>query len=110
MKPNPTLNCAFVLCLLPVAFTAKGQYYPGGLGNGKLILWLDAKNSGSITKNAFNQVSAWADGSGNGFNFSQATLANSPVYDAAVIDQVVRGSVRAASAEVRIFFLTLVVG
>ena len=83
MKVNPKLAIAITLLFLPFAFTAKGQYYPGGLGNGNLFLWLDANNSSSITQNAGNQVSQWADLSGNGFNFSQATLAKMPVYGAA---------------------------
>jgi gliding motility-associated-like protein len=83
MKVNPKLAIAITLLFLPFAFTAKGQYYPGGLGNGNLFLWLDANNSSSITRNAANQVSQWADLSGNGFNFSQATAAQRPVYGAA---------------------------
>ncbi|GGA83883.1 hypothetical protein GCM10011511_03790 [Puia dinghuensis] len=58
------------------------SYYPGGLGNSNLILWLNANKASSITMNGSNQVSTWADLSGNGFNFTQATTANEPVYGA----------------------------
>jgi hypothetical protein len=58
------------------------SYYPGGLGNTNLLIWLNANKSSSITKNGSNQVSQWSDLSGNGYNFSQATTANEPVYGA----------------------------
>jgi hypothetical protein len=59
------------------------SYYPGGLGNSNLFLWLNASKNSSITQNGANQVSQWADGSGNGYNFSQATAGNRPVFGAA---------------------------
>jgi hypothetical protein len=58
------------------------SYYPGGLGNSNLFLWLNAGKTSSITQNGSNQVSAWADLSGNGYNFLQGTPANAPVYGA----------------------------
>jgi hypothetical protein len=58
------------------------SYYPGGLGNANLILWLDAAKNSSLTYNGSNQVSQWNDLSGNGFNFSQGTSGNQPVYSA----------------------------
>ena len=58
------------------------HYYPGGLGNANLLLWLDANKGSSITQNGSNQVSAWSDLSGNGYNFQQTTTANEPVYNA----------------------------
>ena len=58
------------------------SYYPGGLGNTNLLIWLNADKSSSITKNGSNQVSQWSDLSGNGYNFSQATNGNKPVYGA----------------------------
>ncbi|MDO6434739.1 T9SS type A sorting domain-containing protein [Flavitalea sp. BT771] len=58
------------------------SYYPGGLGNANLLIWLNANKSSSITKNGSNQVSQWSDLSGNGYHFSQATAANQPVYGA----------------------------
>src|SRR5258708_31207855 len=59
------------------------SYYPGGLGNTNLLVWLNANKTSSITKNGSNQVSQWSDLSGNGFLFTQGTTANMPVYGAA---------------------------
>ena len=59
------------------------SYYPGGLGNSNLVVWLNAKKTGSITQNGSNQVSQWADLSGNGYNFIQGTTSEEPVYGAA---------------------------
>lgn len=42
-------------------------------------LWLDAADTSTITLNG-STVSQWADKSGNGRNFSQATAANQPGY------------------------------
>src|SRR5450631_3296183 len=79
VNPRPIL---FIFCCLLLAVTARGQYYPGGLGNGNMVIWLNANNTSSITKNGSNQVSQWADLSGNNYNFSQATVAKEPVYGA----------------------------
>lgn len=58
------------------------KYYPGGLGNSNLFLWLNANKSSSITMNGSNQVSQWNDLSGNGNNFSQGAAGTRPVYGA----------------------------
>ena len=58
------------------------HYYPGGLGNANLLLWLNANKASSITQNGSNQVSEWADISGNGYNFQQTTAVNEPVFNA----------------------------
>lgn len=42
-------------------------------------LWLDANDSGTITATS-NAVGTWTDKSGSGYNFSQATAGNKPVY------------------------------
>jgi hypothetical protein len=80
-----TIHIKGVLLLsLLLAFQASAQsYYPGGLGNGNLFLWLNANKTTSITMNGSNQVSQWADLSGSGYNFTQAATANEPVYGAA---------------------------
>lgn len=49
-----------------------------------LALWLDA-NKG-VTKNNQNQVSKWADQSGNANDASQATVNNQPVWTANVVN------------------------
>src|SRR5579885_2313968 len=58
------------------------SYYPGGLGNTNLVLWLNAGQTSSITKNGANKVAAWSDLSGNGYDFTQSTTGNKPVYSA----------------------------
>ncbi len=70
-------------CLFCVAEVSAQSYYPGGLGNSNLVVWLNANKAGSITQNGGNRVSQWADLSGNGYNFVQATIAQEPVYGAA---------------------------
>ena len=57
------------------------SYYPGGLGNANLIVWLNAANSGSITQSA-GAVSLWGDLSGHAYNFSQGTASRQPTYTA----------------------------
>ena len=75
-----------ILCMLATGLwivpASAQSYYPGGLGNSNLIVWVNAKKASSITQNGSNQVSQWADLSGNGYNFSQGTSANKPVYGA----------------------------
>jgi hypothetical protein len=74
-----------VLILGTVMLSSAGRvcaqsYYPGGLGNSNLIFWLNANNASNLTVNGSNQVSKWTDLSGNGYNFSQGTTGNKPVY------------------------------
>jgi hypothetical protein len=72
----------YLTTLIGAGQVSAQSYYPGGLGNSNLILWLNAKKTSSITKNGSNQVATWADLSGNGYNFTQATTASKPVYSA----------------------------
>jgi len=70
-----------------VLFFSLGQataqsYYPGGLGNTNLLIWLNANKTTSITQNGANQVSQWSDLSGHNNHFGQATTANAPIYGA----------------------------
>ena len=81
MRTNYLSALLLSFCFLSIQASAQ-SYYPGGLGNSNLFLWLNANNSSSITKNGSNQVSQWADLSGNGFNFTQSTTGNKPVYGA----------------------------
>jgi hypothetical protein len=78
-NPKPIIS---VFCFVLLACVARGQYYPGGLGNANLVIWLNANKNSSITKNGANQVSQWSDLSGNGYNFVQAVIAQKPVYGA----------------------------
>ena len=54
-----------------------GGWTPASLPG--LVFWLDAKAIGQSDGSA---VSAWNDLSGNGYNFTQATAANQPTYNA----------------------------
>lgn len=56
------------------------SYYPGGMGNSNLLVWVNANKSTSITQNGSNQVSQWSDLSGNNYNFTQGTTSEEPVY------------------------------
>jgi hypothetical protein len=53
---------------------------------GGLALWLEA--SMGVTKNNQNQVSVWADQSGNGNDAKQNTMSQQPTYGASVINSL----------------------
>ena len=55
------------------------QYYPGGISNTNLKIWLDANDATTLTV-ASGKVSQWNDKSGTGVNVTQATSANQPAY------------------------------
>ena len=57
------------------------SYYPGGLGNSNLVVWLNAGNSSSITQSA-GRVSLWSELSGHSYNFSQGNATRQPSYTA----------------------------
>jgi Secretion system C-terminal sorting domain len=78
----PRIPGLLVVSLLIASQMQAQHYYPGGLGNTNLLLWLDANKGSSITQNGSNQVSEWADLSGNGYNFQQTVAANEPVFNA----------------------------
>ncbi|HEY4110118.1 T9SS type A sorting domain-containing protein [Puia sp.] len=68
--------------LLIVILQAPAQnYYPGGLGKTNLFLWLNAANSGSVSRNGAGKVSQWSDLSGKG-NDATAGSSSRPVYGA----------------------------
>jgi hypothetical protein len=46
-----------------------------------LSLWLDASDSGTITKDGSNKVSQWNDKSGNGNNAYQGSSTSQPIYN-----------------------------
>lgn len=77
-------TCSLFTLLLAVCSSlfAQNNYYPGGIGNGNLKIWLNAANNASLTYNGSNQVAQWSDLSGNAYHFTQATALNKPVYNA----------------------------
>ena len=62
------------------------HYYPAGLGNANLQLWLTAADPTTILTSAGtpaangNSVATWTDKSGHGASAVQATVADQPVY------------------------------
>ncbi len=79
MHSKALLLIATIACS---ALQAHAQsYYPGGLGNSNLVVWLNAGNSASITQSA-GTVSLWSDLSGHSYNFSQGTASRQPAYTA----------------------------
>src|SRR6202000_2396710 len=65
---------------------ARAQYYPAGLSNSNLKLWLSAADATTLTKQGGgvlgngSSIKKWADKSGNGNDASQTTTGNQPVY------------------------------
>ncbi len=82
MKNQNSILQTLVFVLSPFLFFGQNNYFPGGLGNSNLKIWLNASNNASLTYNGSNQVSQWYDLSNNGFDFSQITSANQPIYTA----------------------------
>jgi hypothetical protein len=78
----PRIPGLLIVVLLIANQLQSQHYYPGGLGNANLLLWLNANKGSSITQNGSNQVSEWADLSGNGYDFLQTAAANEPVFNA----------------------------
>jgi hypothetical protein len=78
----PRIPALLMVSLLIANQLQAQHYYPGGLGNANLLLWLNANKGSSITQNGSNQVSEWADLSGNGYNFQQTVAVNDPVFNA----------------------------
>ncbi len=68
----------------PARFQAPHALWtPASIGS-SLKLWLDADDQSTVTQNA-GAVSQWADKSGNGGDFTQATAILQPTYSAAAI-------------------------
>jgi hypothetical protein len=77
-------SCFRVPSLLFVSLLASHQigaqhYYPGGLGNANLLIWLTAKKA--VTLSGTGGVIAWGDQSGNSHNFIQGAT-NEAIYSA----------------------------
>jgi hypothetical protein len=88
---NPLKNRAVVavtcIAVLLAARPAAAQsYFPAGLGNGSLQLWLTASDPTTLLTTAGtqaangNSIATWTDKSGKGLNATQATGSKQPVY------------------------------
>jgi hypothetical protein len=53
-----------------------------------LVLWLDAADAKSISKDAANKVSKWSDKSGKNLNSEQSDAAAQPIYNATALNQL----------------------
>ena len=79
-----------IACLLITLNGMAQKYYPAGLGNANLKLWLTAADPTTILTTAGtqaasgNNVAKWKDKSGMGADAVQATAASQPVYTAGV--------------------------
>jgi hypothetical protein len=78
-----------VLCILMLMVfrSANAQsYYPAGLGNGNMQLWLTGSDPTTFLTSTGTQVASggsvatWTDKSGKGLSATQATAAKQPVY------------------------------
>ncbi|MBN9381803.1 MAG: T9SS type A sorting domain-containing protein [Chitinophagaceae bacterium] len=79
---DPSTLTRAILCLAAIFFirqAAAQKYYPGGLGNSNLVIWLNAGKSSSVSMNGAGKVSQWSDLSGNGYNFTSSSN-NRPTY------------------------------
>ena len=84
---NRSLTYIFTLALVGTysAAQAQSQYYPGGLGNGSLQLWLTAADATTLKKPGGAQaangdfIAQWTDKSGNNNHATQATGGAQPV-------------------------------
>jgi Secretion system C-terminal sorting domain len=84
---NKSLTHIFTLALVCTfsAAQAQSQYYPGGLGNGSLQLWLTAadattlKNPGGAQAANGDFIAKWTDKSGNNNHATQNTSGAQPV-------------------------------
>jgi len=81
------LFLAFIsIIILPISRANAQSYYPAGLGNTNLKIWLTASypstiiNSSGTQATNGNLVYTWQDKSGSGNNANQYTAANEPEY------------------------------
>jgi hypothetical protein len=83
----PTPMIVLILSFLSSGFISNAQsYYPAGLGNANLKLWLTAADpstlltaTGTQAANG-NAIATWTDKSGNAAHATQATVGAQPVY------------------------------
>jgi hypothetical protein len=81
-----TRSLTFMIFLLTTSLSqAQSQYYPGGLGNGSLQLWLTAADATTLKKPGGTQaangdfIAQWTDKSGNNNHATQTTGGAQPV-------------------------------
>jgi Secretion system C-terminal sorting domain len=82
-----TRSLTVMLSLLTTTIISQGQsqYYPGGLGNGSLQLWLTAADATTLKKPGGTQaangdfIAQWTDKSGNNNHATQITSGAQPV-------------------------------
>ena len=87
MKHNYSFSFKFttkygvlVYLLLFLSFPTFSQYYPGGLSNTNLQIWLDANDASSVNVPSAGKVNSWDDKSGNVVDIIQGTSTKYPTY------------------------------
>ena len=89
------LRVVIALCIVILLLSLKvcaQKYYPAGLGNTNLKLWLTTadpttlKNAGGTQAASGDAIANWADKSGHSNNAVQATTANQPVYTSSMLN------------------------
>ncbi len=82
---NKSLTYVFTLALACTFSAAQSQYYPGGLGNGSLQLWLTAADATTLKNPSGTQaangdfIAQWTDKSGNNNHATQTSSGAQPV-------------------------------
>lgn len=66
-----------------IPITPPNNFTPASISG--LLMWLDALDAATITKDGNNKVSSWLDKSGNGNHATQTTSTNQPFYDSAAL-------------------------
>ena len=69
-----------IYLLLFSSLPSFSQYYPGGLSNTNLQVWLDANDASTITVPSAGKVSSWDDKSGKVVDLVQGTSTKYPAY------------------------------
>ena len=86
------IGCFFTACLLFAVQASAQKYYPAGLGNSNLKLWLTAADQTTLLTTAGTQVAngnavaKWKDKSGSAADAVQATGTAQPVYTSNVMN------------------------
>ena len=88
-KATRPLRIILIICIIIGLLSLKvaaQHYYPAGLGNTNLKLWLTAADASTVLKsngnpaNSNNKIATWTDKSGSGNDATQTTNSISPVY------------------------------
>lgn len=89
LKMLAVFACAVIVGLCGVSVFGQAKKITGPKEIDGLVLWLDAADANTITKDeGNNKVSKWKDKSGKDFNAEQSNQGLQPVYSAAAVNQL----------------------